>query len=669
MRIELWHKRRLRKRLIRILNQASVTRRHVAEVRQLQRQGADGSRLREPEEDGDSVAKSSGPPPRELLQLLAVEDRIRQLRHLIRISHARIAAVRSAQRLALLRQHPLKRAAIRLTQLVGAITLGRAARRLVADVVAQRNAELNWKKVMLPDELKDALRSPELRALWEIGQSLFDFSVQNMALRALQGLLMPRVSRTEHRIPDTPIDAVKGIGPAKLEALEIIECLMAPTRFAGLGAKCPKGLLLTGPPGCGKTMLARAIASTASVPFISRSGADFNQRYAGGGVSLVKEIFRTARSVAPSVILIDELDYIGRKRGEERGGGLETDRSAALTQLLAEMDGFNPTEGVVVIATTNRPDILDKALLRPGRFDRRVNVPLPDVQGRLQILKKHAERLAVEPPNDRRLTGPINGTREVDWPGWAKRTAGFSGADLAGLVNEAALAAVREGARGIGERHVQLAYSKAIIGVPSGRRRSEKEMALVAAHEAGHAVVNEAVRVALEAEGASGFRTVAHISIVPAGGTGGVTQFAEAEEGSRPPESRRVLLGVLAVAMGGRAAEELLGQATMGAASDFAEATRLATQMITVGGLSDEVGPRSLEAGLTPSQDLQNTVDKEIDKLLRQALRVARDALQGNRALQESIVEALRERETLDGSAFRQLVEQHRVAPAQLIPL
>lgn len=375
--------------------------------------------------------------------------------------------------------------------------------------------------------------------------------------------------------------------------------------------------------------------------------------------------------MAPAVILIDELDYIGRRRGEERGGGLETDRSAALTQLLAEMDGFNPAEGVLVIGTTNRPDILDSALLRPGRFDRRVSVPLPDLQGRVKILRTHAQRLPLEEHVGRSLTSPaVDSVAPVDWSAWAKRTPGFSGADLAGLVNEAAMAAAREGSRGVGDRHVQVAYSKQLLGVPSGRHPSRLEMELTAAHEAGHAVVNEAMRVALGSQGGVGFRTVAHISIVPAGGTGGVTQFAEPDEGRRLPETRRVLLAELAVCMGGRAAEEMLngrGEATMGARSDFEQATRLATDMVTIGGLSEVVGPKSLSVRAAPfSEDTLRKVDLEVDRLLRSALEVARSALSKNRPLYEAVAKALVERETLDGETFRHLVEGHQVQPVVL---
>eukprot|EP00928_Gymnodinium_smaydae_P090924 TRINITY_DN74630_c0_g1_i1.p1 TRINITY_DN74630_c0_g1~~TRINITY_DN74630_c0_g1_i1.p1 ORF type:complete len:487 (+),score=61.87 TRINITY_DN74630_c0_g1_i1:86-1462(+) len=458
---------------------------------------------------------------------------------------------------------------------------------------------------------------------------------------------------------------------------------MAPARFVGLGARCPKGLLLTGPPGCGKTLLARAIASTAGVPFFATSGADFNRMFAGAGSTLVKDLFRKATAAAPAVILIDELDYIGRMRGEERGGGLETDRSAALTQLLAEMDGFASGAGVVIIGTTNRPDILDKALLRPGRFDRRVRVPLPDRAGRMQILSAHARRLALESASqpsglltsraDSSLSAGRIDRAPIDWNVWAKRTPGFSGADLASLIDEAAMFAAREGACGVAERHLQAAYSKTLLGVPSGRRPSARELALTAAHEAGHAVVNEAVRAALIADSGANnscFRTVAYMSIVPTDGVGGVTQFAEPDEDGRLPATSRVLRARLAVAMGGRASEELFSdnkEVTMGARGDIEQATRLASEMVMVGGLSEELGPRALGvSGTLSSQALRSRADKAIDDLLKTSLEVARVTLSNNRALLEAVTEALLQHETLGADEFRALLAAHELTPATL---
>eukprot|EP00930_Biecheleria_cincta_P083499 TRINITY_DN73067_c0_g1_i1.p1 TRINITY_DN73067_c0_g1~~TRINITY_DN73067_c0_g1_i1.p1 ORF type:complete len:748 (-),score=143.59 TRINITY_DN73067_c0_g1_i1:94-2337(-) len=673
--LELWHKRIRRRKLIQILNQAAETRRYSSTARNLERQGPDGSHLVSNGGDDESAEDSSrapapgDPPPPELQQLLELEDRIRRLRHMRRILRARSSAVKSARKLALLRQHPIRRAGRRLSQVAGYAYLARAALYTAVRLIPAPSPQPAAKETHSQHALKDingGLNVPS--RVWEMAQPAFDYLLQAFAIRALRRGLSPRVKGPEVHIPDVALEDVAGIGAAKVEALEIVECLMAPARFASVGAKCPKGLLLTGPPGCGKTLLAKAIASTAAVPFISRSGADFNGRFAGTGTNLVKELFRIARTVAPAVVLIDELDYIGRRRGEERGGGLETDRSAALTQLLAEMDGFASTEGVVVIGTTNRPDILDKALTRPGRFDRKVTVPLPDVSGRLKILNAHAQRLAIEHPGQRKLTGPESSSAP-NWKRWAHRTPGFSGADLAGLVNEAAMAAAREGALGVGDRHVQLAYSKSLIGVPSGRRPSPAEMELTAWHEAGHAVVNEVMRATLGKEGKNGFQTVAHISIVPAGGTGGVTQFTIPDESKRMPQTRSVLLADLAVSMGGRAAEELLkgpGEATMGAQSDIDQATRMATEMVTIGGLSDAIGPRSLTAGIEPSPDLRRQADIEVNKLLRAALAAAREALRKNQQLHLAVSKVLLEKETMEGESFRMLVENHTL---QLVKL
>jgi len=315
-------------------------------------------------------------------------------------------------------------------------------------------------------------------------------------------------------------------------------------------------------------------------------------------------------------------------------------------------------------------------------------VPLPDVEGRRTILQAHASRLPLETAVAGRggsggstrapLTGHAEGAElasakdceegsPLEWSSWAKRTPGFSGADLANLVNEAAMAAAREGAWGVGQRHVQAAYSKVLLGVPSGRRPSKTQLALTAAHEAGHAVVNEAMRKMFGDEGTHGFHTVAHISIVPAGHAGGVTQFAEPEEGAAFPRSRRVLLAELAVAMGGRAAEELRhgkDGATMGARGDFSQATRLATDMVQNGGLSEDIGPHA--TGFASSEEMRRKVDLEVNKLLRQALERARKALANNDALFRAVAKALLQHETVNREAFQQLVKHHGITAVTL---
>mmetsp|Transcript_56864 Transcript_56864/g.133613 ORF Transcript_56864/g.133613 Transcript_56864/m.133613 type:complete len:745 (+) Transcript_56864:47-2281(+) len=649
LRLRLWRLRARRKHLLRIVQAEDRLRRALATADDLESRGPDGSNLLQASKrSGEgprlrSVASSGV--PKEIEQLQKVEERIRKVRHALKIKEALQLAAQTSEKLFWFRLPPLLRHAPSMT--------------LMWLLYQFRDDVSGWLQTK-----SDILSTVQLdnTVYLALSQMVPMVRSYHQLFRGLRTSATRKVSQT-HRVPHVQLSEVAGMGGAKAEALEIIECLVAPTRFARVGAKCPKGLLLTGPPGCGKTMLAKAMASTAAVPFLSVSGSDFNRKYAGEGTMLVKALFRAAREAAPSVLFIDELDYIGRKRSSERGGGLETDRSAALTQLLTEMDGFSASEGVLVIATTNRKDILDDALLRPGRFDRKVSVPLPDVQGRLQILKSHAKRLPLEPMKP--LTG---NSGAVDFEQWARRTSGFSGADLAGLVNEAALAAARDGCPSVTEMHMQSSYSKRLIGIPSERRPSSDEMNLTAMHEAGHAVVHEAVRAALEARGISGFSHVAHISIVPTGDTGGNTQYATEDESQRPPATRRVLMAQMAAAMGGLAGEEYVygkGQSTTGASSDLRKATRIAEHMVEGGGLSSAVGPRALSSGEV-SEALRRTKDMEVERLLREALGIARAAVYQNRKLMEAVASDLARKETMQGPTFQSLVDKHGIQAPRL---
>ncbi len=441
---------------------------------------------------------------------------------------------------------------------------------------------------------------------------------------------------------------VAGVDEAKEEVQELVEYLRDPSRFQRLGGRIPRGVLMSGPPGTGKTLLAKAIAGEAKVPFFSISGSDFVEMFVGVGASRVRDMFDQAKKQAPCIIFIDEIDAVGRHRGGGHGGGND-EREQTLNQLLVEMDGFEGNEGIIVIAATNRPDVLDRALLRPGRFDRQVHVGLPDVRGREQILKVHMRKV----PLDERVDPKII----------ARGTPGFSGADLANLVNEAALMAARGNRRIVGEEEFEKARDKILMGT---ERRSlvmtEKEKVSTAYHEAGHAIV--------------GFLSPEHdpihkVTIIPRGRALGVTQFLP--EGDRISESRLKLVGDIATAYGGRIAEEMIygvdGVST-GAYQDIKMATSVARAMVVNYGLSEKLGALDYDAkddeymgSKKISSHTARLIDEEVKAITDQAYAKARQILNDNKDILESMKDALIEFETIDSEQIEDLMARRKVRP------
>ncbi|MDZ7801125.1 MAG: ATP-dependent zinc metalloprotease FtsH [Trueperaceae bacterium] len=447
---------------------------------------------------------------------------------------------------------------------------------------------------------------------------------------------------------DVTFDEVAGTEGAKDELQDTISFLRDPDHFLGLGGRTPSGLLLLGPPGTGKTMLARAVAGEAGVPFFSTSGSDFMEMFVGVGASRVRDMFRDAKERAPAIIFIDELDSIGRQRGAGLGGGHD-EREQTLNQLLKEMDGFEPHEKVVVMAATNRPDVLDPALLRPGRFDRRITIDLPNKEARLAILRIHARDKPLED--------------DVDLEALARGTPGLAGADLENVLNEAALEAARQGKDTIGAADVAAARDKVLLGRQrEGVTFTDEERALIAYHEAGHAVLAATLPHA---------EPVEKVSIVPRGQSMGVTQQLPQRE--KYVYERSYLIDRLAVVMGGRAAETLaLETETSGAAADFQDATRLARRMVREFGMSERLGPVSfkrqegqvflgeeLAARRDTSERTEREIDEEIHRLLSEAMDRARTTLEAHRAALDQVAEALQQEEELDGARVRAIVSEH----------
>jgi cell division protease FtsH len=438
---------------------------------------------------------------------------------------------------------------------------------------------------------------------------------------------------------------VAGIDEAKDELQEIIEFLRDPKKFTRLGGRIPKGVLLMGAPGTGKTLLARAIAGEAGVPFFSISGSDFVEMFVGVGASRVRDLFMQSKKHAPCIIFIDEIDAVGRHRGAGLGGGHD-EREQTLNQLLVEMDGFETNEGVILIAATNRPDVLDPALLRPGRFDRQVVVPVPDIRGREQILRVHVRRIPL--------------ADDVDLAVVARGTPGFSGADLENLVNEAALMAARKNKDRVDLAEMEMAKDKVLMGT---ERRSmiisDKEKKTTAFHEAGHALLAKLI---------SGADPLHKVTIIPRGRALGLTQQLPMDE--KHTYSRDYLMGRLAVLMGGRVAEDLaLGETTTGAGNDIERATEMARRMVCEWGMSEVMGPlsfgkkeeqiflgREIAQHRDFSEETSRRIDDEIRKLVLGAHQQATDLLTQYRPALDLLALTLLEKETLDGPEVEHLL-------------
>ena len=452
----------------------------------------------------------------------------------------------------------------------------------------------------------------------------------------------------------TTFDDVAGADEEKEELEEIVEFLKAPDKFKTLGARIPKGVLLVGPPGTGKTLLAKAVAGEAGVPFFSISGSDFVEMFVGVGASRVRDLFETAKKNSPCIVFIDEIDAVGRQRGTGLGGGHD-EREQTLNQLLVEMDGFGANEGVIMIAATNRPDILDPALLRPGRFDRQVMVGYPDIAGREAILKVHSREKPLSP--------------DVKLKNVAKQTAGFTGADLENLLNEAALLAARKNKKAITQAEIEEAAIKVVVGSEKKSKvMSDREKKLTAYHEAGHAICFYACETQ---------DPVHQISIIPRGFAGGYTMPLPTEDKSY--NSKREMEEDIVVAMGGRVAEALImGDISTGASNDIEKATKIATNMVVKYGMSDVLGPINYTSGSNEvfigrdmghtknySEETAAKIDAEIHRIITESYKKTESLLNANMAKLHEIAAYLLKHEKMSGETFVEVMEGTYAEPAE----
>ncbi len=447
-------------------------------------------------------------------------------------------------------------------------------------------------------------------------------------------------------------DDVAGVEEAKEELQEVVTFLKKPERFTAVGARIPKGVLLVGPPGTGKTLLAKAIAGEAGVPFFSISGSEFVEMFVGVGASRVRDLFKKAKENAPCIIFIDEIDAVGRQRGAGIGGGND-EREQTLNQLLTEMDGFEGNTGIIILAATNRPDVLDNALLRPGRFDRQVTVDAPDIKGRLEILSVHAR--------DKKLA------EEVSLKTIARRTPGFTGADLANLLNEAAILTARRRKEAITLSEIDDAVDRVVAGMEGTPLVDSKSKRLIAYHEIGHAIVGTLMKE---------HDPVQKVTLIPRGQAQGLTWFTPSDE--QELVSRSQLKARMAGAMGGRAAEQVVfgdAEVTTGAGGDLQQVTGMARQMVTRFGMSD-LGPLSLEGQQGDvflgrdlvsrseySDEIAARIDAQVRELIQHAYEEAIHIVRKHRAAMDRLVDLLVEKETIDGEEFRQILAEYTTVP------